>query len=176
VLLVVLSVGTLYAVSPDFRAVFDRTVTPSCTVGLNGAAVSVTVQGSGAQAQCNSFLRTTTNGGNWYLYSGGQQPAGASICQIRYLGDLWTVRDNGALNVYGSGICTNLANLANGIPLATRTAAPTIKVPPNQVYAVCGLRVADHDATVLMDLDECTAFERDYPPADPCSIEPSPQG
>ncbi|MGA3058602.1 MAG: hypothetical protein ABSE70_11315 [Candidatus Limnocylindrales bacterium] len=155
---------------------FDRTVTPSCTVGLNGAAVSVTVQGSGAQAQCNSFLRTTTNGGNWYLYSGGQQPAGASICQIRYLGDLWTVRDNGALNVYGSGICTNLANLANGIPLATRTAAPTIKVPPNQVYAVCGLRVADHDATVLMDLDECTAFERDYPPADPCSIEPSPQG
>jgi hypothetical protein len=112
------------------------------------------------------MLHTITDGGTWYQYSGGQEPAGASICQIHYLGDLWTVRDSGALDLYGNGICTNLTKLVNGVPLATAVPVPTIKVPPLQVYAICGLRVAGHDATVVMDVDECAAFERDYPPAD----------
>jgi hypothetical protein len=109
----VVGVG-LFLVSPDFRGGVQNAVTPSCTVGLNGAAVSVTVQGADAQTQCNSFLTRTTDGGTWYVYSGGQQPAGASICQIHYHGDLITVRDSGALDIYGNAICSSLIDQANG--------------------------------------------------------------
>ena len=114
-ILVVAIVGVgLYLLSPDFRGGVQNVVTPSCTVGLNGAAVSVTVQGADAQAQCNTFLTRTTDGGSWYVYSGGQQPAGASICQIHYQGDLITVRDSGALDIYGNAICSSLIDQANG--------------------------------------------------------------
>ncbi len=124
----------LYLVSPDFRGGVQNAVTPSCTVGLNGAAVSVTVQGGDAQAQCDSFLTRTTDGGTWYVYSGGQQPAGASICQIHYHGDLITVRDSGALDLYGSAICSSLIDQANGvIPGADATQA---FVAPTQDPAV----------------------------------------
>src|ERR1035437_2007865 len=109
----VVGVG-LFLVSPDFRGGVQNAVTPSCTVGLDGAAVSVTVQGADAQAQCNTFLTRTTDGGTWYVYSGGQQPAGASICQIHYQGDLITVRDSGALDIYGNAICSSLIDQANG--------------------------------------------------------------
>lgn len=109
----VVGVG-LYLVSPDFRGGVQNVVMPSCTVGLNGAAVSVTAQGADAQTQCNSFLTRTTDGGTWYVYSGGQQPAGASICQIHYHGDLITVRDSGALDIYGNAICSSLIDQANG--------------------------------------------------------------
>lgn len=114
-ILVVAVIGVgLYLLSPDFRGGVQNAVTPSCTVGLNGAAVSVTVQGADAQTQCNSFLTRTTDGGTWYVYSGGQQPAGASICQIHYQGDLITVRDSGALDIYGNAICSSLIDQANG--------------------------------------------------------------
>jgi len=160
-LLVIVAVGGLYLVSPDFRGQIQGAVTPSCTVGLTGAAVSVTVQGADAQAQCESFLDQTTDGGSWYIYSGGQKPAGAVICQVSYRGEMFTVRDQGSLNIYGSGICSNLIKLANGQPLTTRE--PT--VDPG-IDVVCGLRVAGHNATVLADLDLCSAFAREYPPAD----------
>ncbi len=110
----VASVG-LYLLSPDFRGSVQNATTPSCTVGLNGAAVSVTVQGGDAQTQCNSFLARTTDGGTWYVYSGGQQPAGASICQIHNQADLITVRDSGALDLYGNAICSSLIDQANGV-------------------------------------------------------------
>jgi zinc-ribbon domain len=138
VILVVAVVGVgLYLLSPDFRGSIQNAVTPSCTVGLNGAAVSVSVQGADAQAQCNSFLTRTTDGGAWYVYSGGQQPAGASICQVNYHGDLITVRDQGALDLYGSSICSGLIDQANGVvPGAATTQAflaPT--QDPAQAYA-----------------------------------------
>ena len=41
---------------------FAGAVNPSCTVGLTGAAVSVTSQGLNAQSDCDSFLSQTTNG------------------------------------------------------------------------------------------------------------------
>jgi hypothetical protein len=164
VLAVALGVAALLLLSPDFRGQFFRAVTPSCSVGLNGAAVSVTIQGADAEAQCNSFLRRTTDGGSWYVYSGGQQPAGATICQVNYTGDLFTVRDQGSLNIYGSSICQNLVKLANGQSVTTTT---TDTSPPGNAQTVgCGLQVYGHDATVLATRDVCAAFERAYPPAD----------
>jgi hypothetical protein len=135
VLLVALGAGGLYLVSPDFRGHLQQAVTPSCTVGLNGAAVSVTVEGPDAQTQCGSFLNQTTNGGTWYVYSGGQQPAGASICQVTYKGDLFTVRDQGSLNVYGSAICTNLTRLANGEPIISATPQPRVDQKGQVVFS-----------------------------------------
>ena len=85
-----------------------------CTVGLNGAAVSIAVSGPGAMAQCQSFLNTTTDGGTWYIYASDEQAVGSLICQVSYAGDLWDVRDNGLLDVYGNSICKNLFALANG--------------------------------------------------------------
>ena len=87
-----------------------------CTVGLNGAAVSVSVDGPGAMSQCQSFLSQTTNGGSWYVYAAGLQPAGAMICQVAYANDTFAVRDQGLLNLYGNSICQNLSNLAGGRP------------------------------------------------------------
>ena len=82
-----------------------------CAVGLNGAAVSVTVDGGGALAQCQSFLRQTTDSGSWYIYADGVQPAGAVICQVDLYNDRFVVRDQGVLNIYGTQICQNLSQI-----------------------------------------------------------------
>lgn len=163
-IVVVALVGVgLYLVSPDFRGSVENVVTPSCTVGLNGAAVSVTVQGLDAQAQCDHFLTQTTDGGTWYVYSGGQQPAGASICQVHYQGDQFTVRDSGALDLYGNSICSNLINAANGIvPGATATLAfaqPTQDpaVASAQAAAAASAATAAAAARARVNIDEAGA-------------------
>ena len=159
----------LYLVSPDFRGGVQNAVMPSCTVGLNGAAVSVTVQGADAQTQCDSFLTRTTDGGTWYVYSGGQQPAGASICQIHYHGDLITVRDSGALDLYGNAICSSLIDQANGvIPGADATQAfvaptqdPAVVQAQASAAAVIRARSNVNSATsaVQSDIDDLASSE-----------------
>jgi hypothetical protein len=146
---VALGVGMLYVLSPGFRGQVQSAVTPSCTVGLSGAAVSVTVQGADAQAQCNSFLGQTTDGGSWYVYSGGQQPAGASICQVNYHGDLMTVRDEGPLNLYGTSVCSYLTALANG------QAAPTIMPVLPQLGGHAGEVIFTTDAPTTSSAASC---------------------
>jgi Na+/H+ antiporter NhaC len=79
-----------------------------CVVGLAGAAVSIDVSGVGAIAVCDAQKRITTDGGNWYQYAGGTEPAGAVICQVEIQGISYTVRDMGALNLYGSSLCSEL--------------------------------------------------------------------
>lgn len=171
-ILVVAVIGAgLYLVSPDFRGSVQSVTTPSCSVGLNGAAVSVTVQGADAQTQCDSFLKRTTDGGTWYVYSGGQQPAGASICQIHYRGDLITVRDSGALDLYGNAICTSLLDQANGvIPGADATqafVAPTQDpaVVQAQASAAAATRarsnIASASSAVQSDIDGLVSSESD---------------
>jgi len=165
----VIGVG-LYLLSPDFRGGVQNAVTPSCTVGLNGAAVSVTVQGTDAQAQCNTFLTRTTDGGSWYVYSGGQQPAGASICQIHYHGDLITVRDSGALDLYGNSICSSLIDEANGVipGAATQTfVAPTQDPAQAQAQASAAAvararsNITSAASAVQSDIDGLVASESD---------------
>jgi hypothetical protein len=85
-----------------------------CTVGLNGAAVNITVEGPGAMARCQSALKTTTNGRTWFLYASDEQASGSLMCQVSYAGDLWDVRDSGLLDMYGNSICQDLLGLANG--------------------------------------------------------------
>ncbi len=80
-----------------------------CTVGLAGTAVSITYDGAGAGAQCDRWRTTITDGGSWYRYQGDTQPAGAVICQEPAHGTTATVRDQGALNLYGTSICNYLA-------------------------------------------------------------------
>jgi hypothetical protein len=80
-----------------------------CTMGLAGAAVSVTYDGAGAGAQCDRWNTTVTDGGSWYRYQGDTQPAGAVICQEPADGTTATVRDQGAMNLYGTQVCKYLA-------------------------------------------------------------------
>jgi hypothetical protein len=68
----------------------------SCVVGLQGAAVSVEVEGPSADRQCNAMAGTESDGGTWYRYRTGTEPAGAVICQTQQAGDTWTVRDQGS--------------------------------------------------------------------------------
>jgi hypothetical protein len=157
VIVAIVVVGVLVAF-PGVSAWWSQATTPSCTVGLTGASVSVTVQGSTAEKQCEAMLAQTTNGGTWYRYASGQQPAGASICQVHYEGDLWIVRDEGALELYSSSICSNLVKLANGQPLVT--APPT---PQGQVYAACGLRLDGSNATVIADASVCSDLRSALP-------------
>lgn len=110
-------------------------VAPSCTVGLAGAAVSVTVQGLSAQMQCDSLARTTTDGGSWYVYSGGQSATGAVICQVNYADDLFTVRDQGLLSLYGSSVCTSLLKLAGGAQAPQTPQASPAGVPVSGAFA-----------------------------------------
>jgi len=78
-----------------------------CVVGLTGTAVSVSVDGPGAQVQCQSFLQTYPHSiGTWYLYADAAQPSGAVICQVPNLGDTFVVRDQGGRD--GSTICQAL--------------------------------------------------------------------
>lgn len=77
----------------------------SCTVGLMGAAVSITYDGVGADSVCAQWEGRVTDGGSWYRYAGGTDPGGAVICQGKRGGVTVTVRDQGALNLYGSSVC-----------------------------------------------------------------------
>ena len=114
ILAVVLAAGAYGWFSGALASIAPGVAPAHCVVGLNGHAVSVAVDGPGAMAQCNSFLTQTTDGGTWYVYANGAQPAGAMICQVAYAGDEWAVRDQGVLDIYGSGICGDLINLAKG--------------------------------------------------------------
>lgn len=158
-LITVIVIGLAALYGPKFFSQIGAVVTPSCTVGLTGAAVSETIQGLDAQARCVSEAATITDGGTWYVYQGGQAPLGAAICQETYSGDLYTVRDQGS-NIYGSGLCANLIKLINGAS-APQGVLPS--VGPG-VAAECGLQVSGHDATVLLSADVCNQFASAYQP------------
>jgi hypothetical protein len=85
--LVLATVGGLLAWQAGLLGTIAPGQAPS-TCTLAGSAVSITVQGPGAQAQCGSFIGRITNGGSWYVYEGGQPPQGAVICQVSRSGAL----------------------------------------------------------------------------------------
>jgi hypothetical protein len=98
----------LVAVPASFVAVQQGVLPLSCTVGLSGAAVSITADGIGAGGVCRDFDRRTTDGGSWYIYESGASPAGAVICQMKRDLVTITVRDQGILNLYGTAVCDSL--------------------------------------------------------------------
>lgn len=94
-------------------AVVQNALGSDCTVGLAGAAVSIEIQGGGADGVCRSYAGQVTDGGSWYVYQAGARPGGAVICQVALASLLYTVRDNGSLNLYGTSVCKNLIAAAN---------------------------------------------------------------
>ena len=109
VVAVVVVLVVAYAWLSGGFALLLPTVAPArCSVGLNGAAVSVTVQGPGAMGACEEFLTQTTDGGTWYVYASGEQPTAPLVCQVALSGDVVDVRDSGLLDAYGTSICNNL--------------------------------------------------------------------
>lgn len=143
----------------------------NCVVGLQGAAVSVAVDGPSANAQCEAMSHETTNGGSWYVYDSDTEPGGAVICQFDIRGNRWTVRDQGIANMYGSGVCQNLQQMAAGVPEQPEgtdepefTLEPSADVgcvvdethdcavdgPPVAYDESCTLALVNHDARVYV--------------------------
>lgn len=140
------AVALVAALGIDAPRLIGQLASGACTVGLQGAAVSMTIDGPGAQAECSSYLGQTTNGGSWYVYQGGVQPAGAVICQATLLGRLHTVRDQGISNVYGSGLCRNMMN------------PPTVAPTPAAISNGCWLGIDGHDVEAEVSDGACSAF------------------
>ena len=82
----------------------------SCTVGVTGTSASVTVDGAGANAQCSAIVSGAPSGVG-YQYQAGAQPGAAVICQDDIQGDVFTVRDQGAVTAAGRAMCVYLATL-----------------------------------------------------------------
>jgi hypothetical protein len=158
----------------------------SCTVGLNGAAVSVTVEGSSAEAACAQMLTTVTDGGTWYRYADGQVATGASICQTAYAGDLWIVRDSGAFTIYGSQICSNLFKLERGEPITLTTqgttnpfVVATERPTPTGLMTdgLCAIQIIGHNAAVYGNTETvCHDIAAVFPPSDGASWEDRASG
>lgn len=128
-------------------------LTSSCTVGLAGAAVSVTVEGPTADPQCESMSGQVIDGGNWYLYDPDTEAGGAVICQYKHQGNTWTVRDQGVANLYGTSVCQNLRAMAAG-----PTPVPATEPPPTEDVGCvveqpgdCSVDGGDEFCTLSMD-------------------------
>jgi hypothetical protein len=78
----------------------------SCTVGLAGTDLQVTAESSGAPAFCQSFLDSS---GSAYTID-QPDPTGTLMCRVNISGGpTVTVRDKGALKLYGTAECQQLA-------------------------------------------------------------------
>lgn len=117
--LVLVAVYVLVALPGGPAGVAQNALGNDCTVGLAGAAVSIEIQGGGADGACRRYAGQVTDGGTWYVYQASTKPGGAVICQVTLGSFLYTVRDNGSLNLYGTSVCKNLIAAANPtFPLA----------------------------------------------------------
>jgi hypothetical protein len=80
-----------------------------CTVGVAGNAVTITLEGPGAEAECDATAGTTSAGLTWYRYAEGATPGAAIVCELSAGGIRYTVRDQGLLNLLGSAACEVIA-------------------------------------------------------------------
>jgi hypothetical protein len=117
-----------------------------CVAGLEGASVSVAVDGPGANDQCQSFVGQVTDGGSWYVYQSGTEPGGAVLCQYSYLGDTFSVRDQGIADVYGSQARELLYAKVSGLP------APTAGLPAQVIVPQASQPAADLQVGVCFDV------------------------
>ncbi len=141
------------------QRIIGQVVPSSCVVGLTGAAVSIQLDGPTAAAACDRFAATTaTDGGTWYVYRNGVTPGGSVICQVDWRdGNTYTVRDSGALTLYGSGICKNLLSPADVGSEPEAEPAGGIPIGP------CVLGVEGHDVTIDVSNGGCEQFVGEIP-------------
>ena len=113
-----LGVSVAWLAAGGAQADFGRWIPGRCTVGVSGAAVSVTADGLGAESECRDLLALGNPqpdqglpalvylpaSGYWYEYTGAE-PGGAVICQAHWDNATLTVRDAGAMTEYGNEVC-----------------------------------------------------------------------
>ncbi len=93
----------------------------SCTVGVAGTQVTVTVSGSsGAGNACQQLISTTTSGSAYLADS--STPEGSLTCRYQIQGLTYTVRDTG-LMLYGGGVCASLKQQYEGAPAPSPSAS-----------------------------------------------------
>lgn len=80
-----------------------------CSLGLAGTALSITVEGPEAEQWCAAEVGTTAaSGATWYRYDADETLPGVLICRHDWQGNTITVRDQGALMLYGSEACSSI--------------------------------------------------------------------
>lgn len=157
----VLAVGAVLVNSIGAQKILDQVIHSSCVVGLNGAAVSVQLDGPSATSQCDQWAATqVTNRGTWYVYRNGLAPGGAVICQVDWRdGNTYTVRDTGG-TVYGSAICGNLLSP----PVADAPSlAPEAGIASGIPDGPCTLGVEGHDVVIDVSNGGCRQFVDEIP-------------
>jgi len=78
-----------------------------CTVGLAGTALQITYEGPGATTACDDAVNHATSDAPWYRVD---EPAGQLVCRIPETDNpdlMLTVRDQGALMLYGHQVCSS---------------------------------------------------------------------
>lgn len=80
-----------------------------CSVGMAGTSLSITAEGPDAEPWCASVEGVTSaSGATWYRYGDDEQLPGVLVCRDTYSGNVVTVRDSGALMLYGSEACASI--------------------------------------------------------------------
>lgn len=101
----------------------------SCTVGYAGTNLNITVEGWGAGKTCQDLMKSAPGGaaaanGQTPLGSGYESsPAGTLMCRYNLSGLTYTVRDSGALNLYGTAACAALEAQTPAAQAATKKQA-----------------------------------------------------
>ena len=84
-----------------------RSVDGPCTIGMAGTALQITYEGPGASTACDDAVNGAASDASWYRVT---EPAGVLVCRIPASENaalMLTVRDQGALMVYGHEVCSS---------------------------------------------------------------------
>jgi hypothetical protein len=113
---IVVLVAAVVVVGTHFWQI-GRTIGPTCTIGVNGTAASVTFQGWTAPFVCQQVMDqlVSATGGAAGVVLARRPPAPATTpvaCRYIVLNDTVTVRDEGALKIVGTLLCDGLATRA----------------------------------------------------------------
>lgn len=150
----VLALGAVQHTGPA-AVLFSST----CSVGLAGTALSITAEGPNAEQWCSDTEGTAAgNGATWYRYGENETLPGVLVCRQPYDGNTITVRDQGALMLYGSEACASIQNSATAFDAAAVTgngggshgsgAGSVDRLSELALDGVCLLTVPDHNVAI----------------------------
>ena len=106
----------------------------SCAVAAKDSAAVIEINGMSAASECQALV----DSGQYYRSESQQEKP--LVCVVELQGLKYTVRDQGAFNLVGNAICSQLTDQ---IPVPTLTAAPT-----SRTAVLCAVGVPDHDAMI----------------------------
>jgi hypothetical protein len=83
-------------------------IAQDCTVGYAGSDLNVEIKGMRADSACQQLMKAPPTAGSDQPSVGSgyrRQPGGTLMCRVTLNGLSYSVRDSGALKLYGSAVC-----------------------------------------------------------------------